>query len=551
MGLEPGEALDATQVVELAEREGVKAYITGDIAPFASGFRLSARVKATTGGGEPLALQETAANETELIGAVERLGRSLRKQIGESIRTLRDTPALAQVTTSSLPALRAYTAAVRAENRQDRAHGIELAKQALALDSTFAGAWSALFTMYSNNGQSQLATEALLKADELGDRLPEVERLRLEARYAAIQGDPVKEEQAYKRLQDLGRDQVNYGNAMLALGRLEDAERVGREGEQTYPTQVASYWNLAEAQVTLGRFTAAESTLARMRAALPDNPSVAFLEFAILTSRRDPDSTEAFLRSNIRDPSSSLAAAWCSFVLQRGRISDWASCDAPQPWIRDNALLQLAAFRMTGDTARARAYYQRFLTAAPGDRDADQYAGVIALLAEAGQVASARTLLNDWRNLGGASTPGFRSDSALGVGSIAAAESRWDDAIAAFRAWGRARMTSSFHFYNRGLAEAAFAYDRIGQPDSTIALLERAIAMPSISGGPIYESTWYARGLEKLGDLYESRGDRATAADYYLKYLTLLKGADPVLASQVSDVRRKYERVTSEPTRRG
>jgi len=49
-----------------------------------------------------------------------------------------------------------------------------------------------------------------------------------------------------------------------------------------------------------------------------------------------------------------------------------------------------------------------------------------------------------------------------------------------------------------------------------------------------------------LGDLYEARGNRAKAIEYYQRYVALLAHADPPLAAQVALVRDKIVRLTGE-----
>jgi tetratricopeptide (TPR) repeat protein len=215
-----------------------------------------------------------------------------------------------------------------------------------------------------------------------------------------------------------------------------------------------------------------------------------------------------------------------------------------------NPLLLMAEFRMTGDSARARAGYEAFLTAAPNDRDPDRYAATIVLLADVGHVREARQLLDEWRARAGPSDLGYRADSAQAVGAIAAAERQWDRAVTAFLAWNGSQAASSMHIYNRGLPEAAAILARRGQPDSAIVLFERALATSSLFGGAEYEAGWYAQALVVLGDLYEARGDRAKAAEYYRTYADVLKDADPPIASQVAAVREKLARVTGEPVGR-
>jgi hypothetical protein len=88
---------------------------------------------------------------------------------------------------------------------------------------------------------------------------------------------------------------------------------------------------------------------------------------------------------------------------------------------------------------------------------------------------------------------------------------------------------------------------RRGQADSAIALFERAIGTSTAFGGTLYEPGWYAQALVMLGDLYEARGDRAKAAQYYRRHIDVFKNPDPQIAKQVAAVREKLARVTGEP----
>ena len=89
--------------------------------------------------------------------------------------------------------------------------------------------------------------------------------------------------------------------------------------------------------------------------------------------------------------------------------------------------------------------------------------------------------------------------------------------------------------------------ERLGKPDSAIALLERAQHLPSLALGVAYDATWYPEALMRLGSLYEARGDRVKAGDYYAKYVELMKDADPELQNSVKAARAKVEQMRSEP----
>ena len=547
MGLGHGTVLPQPKVQELAEREGAKAFVVGNIARVGASFQITARVIATHGGSEALVAHATARDSTALIGAVEDVGRTLRRGIGESLRSVMTAPPLAQVTTASLPALRAYSASRRAEVEGQRPRAIVLAKEAIAIDSGFASAWAGLYVTYTNMGLVRPATEAAQRAYALREHLSDLERLRIEANYHATRGESVEEEAAWQRLAELGRDETNYANLLLGLGRLREAEDMGRRAVVSEAERSIAYYNLAEAQLGLHHFAAAESTAALIAKNLPENPYRYFIALGIRWGRRDLDAVESYLHAPEagKFPGTMAAQAQCLVDLYRGRIRAWQHC--PVPAGGPNRMLAIAEFRMTGDTVRARTGYASFLASPPDQRDPDEYPAVIALLADVGKVGEARYLIDEWRARAGPADLGFRADSALAVGAIAAAEGQWDRAAAAFVAWNSAPAASSRHVYNRGWPEAAAILARRGQADSAIVLFERALATSSLFGGNVYEARWYTQALSILGDLYEARGDRAKAADYYRRCVGVLKDADAPLAAQVAAVREKLVRVTQEP----
>jgi serine/threonine-protein kinase len=548
MGIAHDAPLPPAKVQELAEREGAKAFVAGSIARIGASYQISARVVATNGGNEALTALATAADSTKLIAAVQEVGRKLRRGIGESLRSVLAAPPLAEVTTASLPALRAYSASRRAEAEGNRPQAIAMAKEALALDSTFASAWAGLFVTYTNLDYVRLAKEAAARAYALRDHLSETERLRIEADYHATRGEAVEEEAAWQRLAELGQDVTGYSDMLLGEDRLRDAEDVARRVVASYPQQSIAYWNLAEAQAGQHHFAAADSTAALIAQNLPENPYRYFIPFELRWARRDFDSVGAFLASpdGAKLPALAQSTGRCMLELNRGHIRAWQRCprrDGPEARF---AQLIIAEFRMTGDTTRARAGYQDFLSSKRDDRDPDKYADMIALLADVGHVGEARDLLGEWRARSGPSDLGFRADSAQAMGEIAAAEGQWDRAVAAFLTWNSSVVSSARHVYNRGLPEAAQILARRGQPDSAIVLFERALATSSIYGGASYEATWYTEALSTLGELYEARGDRTKAAEYYSRYVDVFKDADPPIASRVAEIRERLARLSGE-----
>lgn len=105
--------LTAAVARELAVREGLKATLEGDVTRLGSGWVVAARIVAAER-GEPLAtFRERADDESELMGAVDRLSQSIREKVGEKLSLARAGEPLEAVTTSSLKALRAGVRAAR------------------------------------------------------------------------------------------------------------------------------------------------------------------------------------------------------------------------------------------------------------------------------------------------------------------------------------------------------------------------------------------------------------------------------------------------------
>src|SRR2546427_5841214 len=105
MGRAAGSPLDLPLARELAQREGAKAVVHGQIDPLGRGYVVSAELVGASDGAALVAVRENAQDDGAIIGAVDRLSHRLRERIGESLKTIRASDPLEQVTTRSLAAL--------------------------------------------------------------------------------------------------------------------------------------------------------------------------------------------------------------------------------------------------------------------------------------------------------------------------------------------------------------------------------------------------------------------------------------------------------------
>jgi Flp pilus assembly protein TadD len=275
MERDPATTLTQVLAVEVAQREGAKAVVAGEIAPLGAGYVLTATVLNVADKSTLIAERETASDAGGLIAAVDKLSRKLRERIGESLRTIRAGEPLVQVTTSSLEALRLYTQAEAAADRGADSEAARLLHEALALDSTFAMAWRKLAVVVGNQALDRaLEVSATVKAYELRDRLPERERLLATAYYfdtALYDRDQaiLAYRQVLQRFPDDGTALNNIALALIDRGRYEEAEQAARAGLEIFPTTGVLWGNLIGSQVSQGRFAAAESSLARWAQVAP------------------------------------------------------------------------------------------------------------------------------------------------------------------------------------------------------------------------------------------------------------------------------------------
>ena len=166
---------------ELAQREGAVATVGGDVSEVGGTHAPAGAIVDPTNGEDVGAVRETARDSTDVLEAIDRLAKGVRRRLGESARSLKAAPALARATTTSVEALRKYTQALSLkENAATQADATELLEEAVKLDTGFALAWRELAELRVLPSGSW---EALRHAMSNRDRLTAGERAFTEATY--------------------------------------------------------------------------------------------------------------------------------------------------------------------------------------------------------------------------------------------------------------------------------------------------------------------------------------------------------------------------------
>ena len=250
---------DEERAREVAMREGLRAVLVLHVGTVSNAYALTARLVEPGSGVEMEAWTRRADEEGALLSTLDGLLRDVRRSIGESRAEIaeRSYP-LPAVTTHSLEALRYFTngAVAWSEGRWPQAQ--EQWLHAVRLDSSFARAHQALGSLFYWLGNRSVGEEHFAKALAVVDRLPERERLWIEARVAGSRGNPALEADrwsAYLGLYPDDRD--GWYNLATAL------KQAGRCGEAIVPFERAidlddemapAFINLATCYESLGRY---------------------------------------------------------------------------------------------------------------------------------------------------------------------------------------------------------------------------------------------------------------------------------------------------------
>ena len=276
-------------------------------------------------------------------------------------------------------------------------------------------------------------------------------------------------------------------------------------------------------------------------------PLIAYARGNLAVTRRLADSLTG--TSNDVARSSGLAYG-ASLSLTQGQLARaeqqyrQAGGDAAVSLVDSLTLITAATwFRNTnaGAAARVIASLARypFSTMALADRP---YFAVATAWARIGKPDRAEAIIAAYR-LAATDTAVLRVQSAAlhtALGEIALAEHHADRAVAEFRQGDTA-------YDNRPATECApclplelaRAFDAAGQADSAIAQYERFIATPYYNRLVEIDPLGLALAHERLGELYEARGETARAVAHDQRLIALWTNADTDLQPRVANARQR------------
>ena len=575
MRRDPGSRLDLTLARDIAARNGVQAIVDGSVTGVSGGYIVALRLVSADSGTELASFRETADGPRGLIDASDKLARELRGKIGESLRNVQETPPLAQVTTSSLEALRAFSAANRANNLDnDVVTAIRLWREATRLDSTFASAWTGVATgLYNINGSQASIDSALEHAYRERDHLADAERTRVSAMYA-LNGPHRDRGKGAALYAEIARNDPKNTAAIISIGEVyrswrdyAAAESLDRVAIQINPAIAIAWLNVIQLQINRGQLDSAAATVDALARQIPTDRVLAHLRSTIAYARGDLATAQRWIDSTLKttDPqyrqraletNARLAMVQGQLTRSDRLFADSRAAYAGQP--RD-ALLDSLRQASThawfhganeADVARIDAAVARYplRTLAPLDRP---YFDVATAYARGGKPDKARAVIAAYR-ADIVDTAQLRNDAPglhNALGEIALASNDPRTATTEFRRgdlWydGKpADECAPCPAFN-----LARAFDASNMPDSTIAEYERFITTPFYDRLHRDDPIALAGAHKRLGELYAAKGNTGQAIAHYQRFVELWKNADPDLQPIVADVKRRLVRLTaSEP----
>jgi tetratricopeptide (TPR) repeat protein len=271
MGRAPNQTMAPEVARELCQRVGGKVMLSGSIGKLDNLYVIGVTAANCATGDTLDREQVRAESKAHVLKALDEAASRLRAKLGESLTSVQkyDTP-LEQATTPSLPALQAYSAAIKARRANDNSSSILLFQRAIELDPNFAMAYSRLGVTYFGVGQPTRARDYSAKAFQLRGRVTEHERLYIESHYYHFAtGQLEKAAQVYEQWKQLyPHDSVPSGNLAVIgcnFGNYEAGVAEYGEALRKDPDASYSYTDLAEALLNLNRVAEASAVLEEMQ----------------------------------------------------------------------------------------------------------------------------------------------------------------------------------------------------------------------------------------------------------------------------------------------
>ncbi len=311
---DPNDRVTRETGIEICKRQGLKAVVVPEIDALGSKYLIVLEAVDARNQKSIARRQVEAESKEEVIAALGKAGSELRRNLGESLKSLEkyDAP-LDVATTSSLEALQAYRTGQTLYRAGKRREAIPFFETAAELDPQFCSAFSMLGSAYHGIGDGQASRKNFARAFELKDRrLTQEENFQTTALYySAITGNLEKETAVlvlYKEAYPRSAVAANLlGIAYAQSGRTEDAlEEFYWAIEHSPVPSAQHYANASQALMIMGRFDDAKKILDQWRQKGSLNSFQTATRYRIAFIQNDAASMERLARDTPADDMSWL-----------------------------------------------------------------------------------------------------------------------------------------------------------------------------------------------------------------------------------------------------
>jgi len=267
MGQTPTARLTNDLARQICQRTQSAAVLDGSIAQIGGTYNLVLSALNCASGETLATASSQATDKNQVLGALGKVAEDMRGKLGESLASIQkyNTP-IAEATTSSLEALKAFSLGMQARANKGEDGAAPFFKQAIALDPNFAMAYAVLGQVESNLGEKRVGSEYTKKAYDLRDRASEPEKFYIESHYYEnVTGDSEQAVQVYLLwAQTYPQDSIPHNNLAVAytqLGQWQKALPEALEAHRLSPDESISYMAVGATYLGLGRFDEAKAIL--------------------------------------------------------------------------------------------------------------------------------------------------------------------------------------------------------------------------------------------------------------------------------------------------
>lgn len=540
----PDARLNSDLAREVCERLGSAAVVEGSIAGMGSHYTLNLSLRNCQTGELLDSGQGQAARKEDVLAVLAGMAKELRSKAGESLAMVaKHSAPIAEATTSSLDALKAFTAGRRVWAREGPQQAIPHYQRALQIDPGFAMAYADLGVMYSELDEFEVAAANVNKAYALRDRVTDSERLQLALQYErSVTGDLEKARLAaelWAETYPRAPQPRGYlsGTMTAIFGRYEDTASHARKAIELDPDFGIAYFHLSRSYLKMGKYREAEEVIARALQRGIDNQEILLQQYDLAFLRRDDAAIQAVLaRAQLKPDARELIMLHHALTL---------ACQGRLESARSNVDLVISAalrgrYRQRAAEARSvQAVWESFAGNVVAARRAAaaavtpfsgrevRYAAALAL-AMAGDSAPARTLTDELAKRYPEDTyvqlqylPVLRAQLALNAGHPVEAIDALGKARPTEMGTVRAAVGELYPIYFRGLAHMA-AHRATEAAQDFQRILDHPASFINDPVGP-------AARLQ-LARSWSAAGEKGKARAAYRDLLELWRDADPTMA---------------------